>query len=344
MNILVTGGAGYIGSHAALKLLDEGHRVVVVDNLSRGRAGALACLRSAAPAGSLEIAHCDLTDVAQLRRVLAAAPCAAVLHFAGKAYVGESVEQPVDYMWSNLAGTAALLTAMRETGIGSIVFSSTCATYGSPAPDQIPIAEECPQRPVNPYGRSKLAAEQLLEDERIAASRAGRPFAYAILRYFNVAGSDARGRLGEDHRPETHLVPIAIEVALGQRPRLAIHGTDYETPDGTCVRDYVHVDDLVDAHLLALGAMRPGEGRIWNVGLGRGHSVREVIASVERASGREIPLEVGPRRVGDPPILFAEASRIRRDLGWQPRFVELDAIVETAWRWRRAHPHGYHEG
>jgi UDP-glucose-4-epimerase GalE len=338
---MVTGGAGYIGSHAALRLLSEGAEVLVVDNLSRGRPEALAQLALLRPSQAFRTEHCDVTDARALSAVLERHPVDAVLHFAGKAYVGESVDDPAAYAWNNLAGTAALLQAMAAAGVWRMVFSSTCATYGEPPLALIPISEECPQRPVNPYGRSKLAAEELLEDERIAAGRAGRPFAYAILRYFNVAGCDRQGRLGEDHRPETHLVPIALEVALRQRPALSIHGVDYPTQDGTCVRDYVHVDDLIDAHLLALESLTPGTGRKWNVGLGHGASVMEVIQSVRRVTGREVPTVVGPRREGDPPILFADAARIRRELGWSPRVTELDEIVSSAWRWRERHPRGY---
>jgi len=341
MRVMVTGGAGYIGSHAALRLLAEGATVVSVDNLSRGRPESLARLSLLGRSGAFHAEGCDVTDTEALGAIFARHEVEAVLHFAGKAYVGESVEQPVAYAWNNLAGTAALLQAMASAGVRRMVFSSTCATYGEPPSNSIPIVEECPQSPVNPYGRSKLAAERLLEDERIAALRGGREFSYAILRYFNVAGCDVHGRLGEDHRPETHLVPIALEVALGQRPALTIHGADYPTPDGTCIRDYVHVDDLIDAHLLALRSLSAGQGRAWNVGLGRGTSVLEVIESVRRVTGLKVPTVIGPRREGDPPVLFADAQRIRRELGWSPRVVELDEIVASAWRWRSRHPNGY---
>ena len=341
MHILVTGGAGYIGSHAVLRLLDRGWSVTAVDNLSRGHRRPMAEIAQRARPDTFHFEECDVSERAAVSRVMARRPVDAVLHFAGKAYVGESVDQPLAYAWHNIAGSIALLEAMTEAGVHRLAFSSTCATYGEPEASRIPIAEECPQVPVNPYGRSKLAVEHLLADELVASRRAGRPFAYAALRYFNVAGCDAEGRLGEDHRPETHLVPIALEVALGQRPGLVVHGHDYPTPDGTCIRDYVHVDDLIDAHVLALAALRPGESRVWNVGTGRGHSVREVIESVQRVTGRPLNVTFGPRRAGDPPALYADASRIRRELGWAPRFAELDAIVESAWRWRRLHPRGY---
>jgi UDP-glucose 4-epimerase len=344
MRILVTGGAGYIGSHATLRLAEEGHDVTVVDNLSRGHAAAIGIVIAAFGDERIKFVELDLANTSaihQLSDLCRARRIDAVLHFAGLAYVGESVDEPLRYWTANLGGTIGLLAAMAAASVERIVFSSTCATYGEPSPELIPIAENCPQRPVNPYGHSKLAVERLLEDERIAGQRRGRGFGYTRLRYFNVAGCDRAARLGEDHRPETHLIPIALDAALGLRPSLSIFGDDYATPDGTCVRDYVHVDDLIDAHLLALGATRPGSANDWNIGMGRGHSVREVVESVKRVTGVAIPTTTAPRRTGDSPTLYADASKIRRELGWTPRVESLDEIVESAWRWRRAHPRGY---
>jgi UDP-glucose 4-epimerase len=235
---------------------------------------------------------------------------------------------------------AAVKDAMRETGVRRIVFSSTAATYGEPAPHEVPIVESLAQRPVNPYGASKLCVEELLRAEAAETAR-GDALGAVALRYFNVAGADPHGRVGEDHRPETHIVPICLEVALGKRPHLTVFGDDYATPDGTCVRDYVHVADLVSAHLASLSVLAPGSFRCWNVGIGRGYSVREVVESVRRVTGHPIPLVMGARRAGDPASLFANADAIRRDLGWQPRYTDLDEIIATAWRWHRAHPDGY---
>ncbi len=342
MRVLVTGGAGYIGSHTALRLLERDHDVTVIDDLSRGNPGAVDALRdAAASAERFEFAQLDVGDVQSVGDVMRTRRIEAVIHFAALAYVGESVEHPLRYYRVNSGATLGLLEAMSRADVGAIVFSSTCATYGEPAADALPIVETCPQVPVNPYGRSKLFVERVLRDHRDALGRIDRPFAFAALRYFNVAGCDARGRLGEDHRPETHLIPICLEVALGQRTHLTIHGADYPTPDGTCVRDYVHVDDLAEAHLATLAALRPGEGRHYNVGIGRGHSVREVVESCRRVTGAEIAIEMGPRRAGDPPALWADPARIGREIGWRPRHVDLDDIVESAWRWRSAHPHGY---
>lgn len=339
MNVLVTGGAGYIGSHCALRLAEEGHRVTVVDNLVRGHRAAVDALKAAC-GGGVRFVEADLADTRALASALRESRSDAVIHFAALTYVGESMERPLDYFHANVAGGISLLRAMRETGVRRIVFSSTAATYGEPGPESIPIREDTPQRPINPYGASKLAFEKVLRDE-VAALRDPAPLAAIALRYFNVAGSDPKGRIGEDHRPETHLIPICLEVALGKRPHLTIFGEDYATPDGTCVRDYVHVEDLVSAHLSALDALRPGEFRAFNVGIGRGYSVREVLESCRRVTAHPIPAVAGPRRPGDPPSLYADPSAIRRDLGWQARWTDLDAVVATAWRWMKTHPRGY---
>ena len=336
MRFLVTGGAGYIGSHASLRLLEDGHDVTVVDSLLRGHAGAIEALR-AVGGTRMTFVEADIRDTDRVADALVGRGTDAVLHFAALTYVGESVERPAEYHSVNLDGGKSVLAAMRRAGVRRIVFSSTAATYGEPAQDAMPITEATPQRPINPYGASKLAFEQALRDECAADPE----FGAIALRYFNVAGADAHGRIGEDHRPETHLIPICLEVALGKRPHLTVFGEDYPTADGTCVRDYVHIDDLVDAHVAALAALRPARLRAWNVGIGRGYSVREVVESCRRVTGHPIPTVSGPRRAGDPPALYADPAAIARDLGWRARWTELDAIVQTAWAWMQRHPRGY---
>lgn len=340
MRILVTGGAGYIGSHAALRLLEVGHELTVVDSLTRGHQAALDVLQDIG-GDRVRCEVFDITETARLRTLLTERRIEAVLHFAALAYVGESVREPLRYHAANAGGTLSLLGAMEDAGTSRIVFSSTCATYGEPAPDQVPITEECPQLPVNPYGRSKLYVELVLRDHLAAMNASGRPFCFAALRYFNVSGADAAGRIGEDHRPETHLIPICLEAALGKRSHVDILGTDYPTPDGTCIRDYVHVEDLVDAHLRALDVLEPGTGYAWNVGIGQGYSVREVVETARRVTGRPIEAREAPRRPGDPPTLYADASKIRSELGWHPAHVTLESIIESAWAWALSHPDGY---
>ena len=327
MNVLVTGGAGYIGSHAVRMLLDAGHRVVAIDNLTRGHAAAVD--RRAV------FCQVDLADSSRLAELLVRHDIQCVMHFAALAYVGESVTEPLLYYRNNTAGTISLLEAMHSAGVMRMVFSSTCATYGQP--EQTPIVETAPQQPINPYGWSKRIIEQILCD----FAAAHREFAFVALRYFNVAGAAADGTLGEDHRPETHLIPLVLQTALGQRGAITVFGTDYPTPDGTCIRDYIHVEDLCTAHLLAMEALRPGDARFYNLGIGKGYSVREVIDSARRVTGREIRVQYGARRPGDPAVLYADASKIRRELGWQPKYTELDAIVASAWRWHSSHPDGY---
>lgn len=317
MKVLVTGGAGYVGSHAVKRLLRSGHEVVVYDNLSRGHAEAV-------PAEIL--VRGELADGVALAGLLSERGIDAVMHFAAYALVGESVADPALYYRNNIEGTLSLLEAMRSADVRRIVFSSTCATYGEP--DLVPIREDTPQRPVNPYGFTKLAMERALADYADAYG-----FAYAALRYFNACGASPDGGIGEDHDPETHAIPLALLAALGQRERFTIFGDDYPTPDGTCIRDYIHVDDLADAHLLALDRLEAGKGICLNLGTGRGFSVREVVESCSRVSGREIPVKIGARRPGDPPELVADPSAARDVLGWAAQYVELDAIVETAWRW-----------
>ena len=325
VRILITGGAGYIGSHAVRLLAQQGHETWVLDNLSRGHAEAV-------PRDRLIVA--DLADANATEQALRQHRIDAVMHFAAFAYVGESVQDPGPYYRNNLASTIGLLEAMRRCDVKRIVFSSTCATYGNP--QRVPIREDEPQQPVNPYGRAKLAVEWALADYAHAYG-----FAFAALRYFNAAGASPSGDIGEDHSPETHLIPIVLQVALGQRPQVEIYGDEYPTPDGTCIRDYIHVDDLASAHALALERLEPGRGLYYNLGIGRGYSVREVIATCEKVTGQPIACRVGPRRPGDPPELVADATKAQAELGWQPKFRDLESIVSTAWNWHRQHPHGY---
>ena len=316
--VLVTGGAGYVGSHACKALARAGYVPVVYDNLSRGHAWAVKW-------GPLE--HGDLLNPARLAAVIGKHRPFAVLHFAALAYVGESVADPLRYYRNNVGGTINLLQAMRENAVRGIVFSSTCSVYG--APKKLPIPENHPQAPLNPYGHSKRMIEQMLAD---AASAHG--LRSVSLRYFNAAGADPEGEIGEVHDPETHLIPLALEAAAGLRPRLTIHGTDYATRDGTCIRDYVHVSDLADAHVLALRYLARNRGAsAFNLGNGGGFTVREVIAAAERVTGRKVPSREGPRRAGDPPALVASAASARRKLGWKPRYRDLEAMIATAWRW-----------
>jgi UDP-glucose 4-epimerase len=327
MNVLVAGGAGYIGSHAVKQLLDAGHGVVVVDNLYRGHGQAVD--RRAA------FHEIDLADTSGLASALADHAIDCVMHFAALAYVGESVSNPLAYYDNNTAGTISLLKAMQTAGVKRLVFSSTCATYGEP--EQTPLVETMPQQPVNPYGWSKWCVERVLRDY----SAADRAFSFAALRYFNVAGSAADGSLGEDHDPETHLIPVLLLTALGKREQVTVFGSDYPTPDGTCIRDYIHVEDLCAAHILVMNALGPGDARFYNLGIGRGYSVQEVIESAQRVTGVRLAVRHGARRPGDPAILFADATKIHRELGWSAHYREIDAIVDTAWNWFKRHPNGY---
>jgi UDP-glucose 4-epimerase len=338
MNVLVTGGAGYIGSHTAMRLLEEGHAVTVVDDLRRGHRAAIEILE---PLGDLEFVEADLGDRAEVARAMRRRGIELVMHFGALTYVGESVEEPLRYYRNNAAGSLGLLEAMQDAGVGRLVFSSTCATYGEPDARHVPIDETCPQHPISPYGRSKLMVEHMIRDFAASQARRRLEFAWCALRYFNVAGCDPAGRLGEDHDPETHLIPICLEVALGQRASLTIFGTDYPTPDGTCIRDYVHVMDLADAHLVAMAALGPGAALAYNVGIGRGFSVREVIDACRSVTGIDFRVAEGQRRPGDPPALFNNPARIERELGWRARRSSLEEIIRTAWDWKRAHPRGY---
>src|SRR5438034_238396 len=325
MRILVTGGAGYVGSHCLRRLLAAGHECVVYDNLCRGH-------REAVPNGLL--VEGDLEDEAKLTALLRDRKIDAVMHFAALALVGESVEKPQLYYGNNVVGSYHLLEAMRQAGVRKIVFSSTTATYGTP--EKMPIAETTPQQPINPYGFSKLVVERMLDDYAVAHG-----FGFAALRYFNAAGAAADGSIGEDHTPESHLIPIVLQVALGQRPSISIFGDDYPTSDGTCIRDYVHVDDLAAAHLAALERLQPGKSIKVNLGTGRGYSVREVIEACRKITGHPIPTVTAPRRAGDPPELVADARLAALLLEWKPAYATIESIVETAWRWHRAHPRGY---
>ena len=325
MNVLVTGGAGYIGSVTTRALVDRGDAVCVVDNLSTGHKGAV-------PA-EIPFYQTSLQETRELEEILRAGGIEAIVHFAAYSLVGESVKDPEKYFRNNVAGTLSLLEAMNAAGVRQLVFSSTAAVYGEP--ESVPISEEHPTRPGNPYGLTKRFMEQAMESYAGAYG-----LRFAALRYFNACG--AAGRLGEAHSPETHLIPLVLQVALGQRPSISIYGTDYDTPDGTCVRDYIHVLDLADAHLRALDHLaRGGESLHCNLGNGRGFSVREVIETCREITGHEIPAEEGPRRPGDPSRLVADAAKARAVLGWQPERGGLSRIVSDAWEWHRTHPTGY---
>ncbi len=318
--VLVVGGAGYIGAHMLAALLDAGYGVVTLDDLSRGH-------RELVPGGVFVHGSCG--DAPTLDRLFAAHRVDAVMHFAAWALVGESVAKPLDYYRNNVGATAMLLDRMLAHGVKTFIFSSTCAVYGEP--ERVPIDEDHPTRPTNPYGMTKLTAERMLAD----AGRA-HGLAFAALRYFNAAGAHPERPLGERHDPETHLIPLVLQVAAGRRERVSVLGTDYPTPDGTCVRDYVHVCDLAQAHLLALERLLAGKpGGVYNLGSSHGYSVREVIELARKITGHPIPATDAPRRPGDPAVLVASPERARRELGWQPRFATLETIIGTAWQWHR---------
>ncbi|MBI3516404.1 MAG: UDP-glucose 4-epimerase GalE [Proteobacteria bacterium] len=316
--VLVTGGAGYVGSHTAKALAAAGYRAITLDNLSRGFAHAVQW-------GPLE--RGDILDRDFLDAVMTRWRPQAVLHFAALAYVGESVSDPARYWRNNVVGSLTLLEAMRDHGVGRIVFSSTCATYGLPV--RLPLAEDHPQAPISPYGATKLAVERMLAD--LDPAHGLRSVA---LRYFNAAGADPAGELGENHEPETHLIPLAIGAALGTAPRLKIFGTDYPTADGTCIRDYIHVTDLAAAHVAALGYLEAGgASTACNLGTGAGLSVRQIVTEVANVAGRPVPADEGPRRAGDPPELVADPARARQLLGWTPRCSDVASVISTAYAW-----------
>ena len=324
MRVLVTGGAGYIGSVVSEQLVNDGHEVVIYDNLSKGHRGAVV--------EGARFVEGDLLEADKLRHSLSVNRIEAVIHMAASSLVGESVQEPSKYYHNNVVAGLVLLDAMRECGITRIVFSSTAATYGEPA--EQPIRETTPTNPTNTYGETKLAFEKAMHwYERAHGLR------YASLRYFNAAG--ATEKCGEDHDPETHLIPITLQAATGKRPHVEIYGDDYPTEDGTCIRDYIHVIDLARAHILALDVLSE-RSAIYNLGCGGdGYSVREVIETARRVTGKEIPVRMGPRRPGDPAVLIASSDKIKSELGWQPQFQDLGLIVESAWKWMLAHPDGY---
>jgi UDP-glucose 4-epimerase len=327
MNVLVVGGAGYIGSHCVRQLLLAGHRPVVLDNLVYGH-------RKALPPGT-PFHEVNLGDKASVLQVLKTEQIELVMHFAAFCYVGESVQQPLKYYQNNVAATLNLLEAMQEAGVNKLVFSSTCATYG--VPKRLPITEESAQAPINPYGQTKLDMENILKALSLANG-----LSFAAFRYFNAAGASEDGSIGEDHAPETHLIPLAFDAAAGRLPLLQIFGTDYPTPDGTCLRDYVHVDDLSRAHIAAFPKLaEKGTALFYNLGTGKPFSVREIIAAVEKVTGRKVPTLEAPRRAGDPPALYADADKARRELGWMPKFQDAESIIATAWKWHSANPQGY---
>ncbi len=324
-SILVTGGAGYVGSACLRHLLEHGYDAVAFDNLVQGH-------REAVPAGRL--IEADIENTAALVDALRRTNADAVMHFAAATCVGESVEDPEYHYRNNIGGTLSLLKAMRSAGVMRMLFSSTCATYGENP--KIPMAEDAAQDPCSPYARTKLAVEWMIRDFARAYD-----LGFTLLRYFNAAGASPDGRHGEDHDPENHLIPITLQVALGQRPRLMIFGDDYPTPDGTCIRDYVHVEDLAEAHRLAIEATAPDTAEVFNIGTGNGCSVMEILRHCQEVTGRDIPRELAARRPGDPPALVASPAKLTARLGWRPRY-DIRETIETAWRWHSGRPQGYH--
>ncbi len=326
MRILVVGGAGYVGSHCVRRLIADGHQVTVFDNLSAGHRAAVD------PRATFVLG--DLADRTALDRTLTGEQFDAAMHFAAFINVGDSVNEPLKYWRNNVANTLNLLDAMQAHGVRRFVFSSTCAVHGEP--EDLPMVETLPRNPVSPYGHTKLAVEWLLESSAIAWGLGA-----VMLRYFNASGAAPGGTIGEDHRPETHLIPIVLQVALGQRERLKVYGTDYPTPDGTCVRDYIHVDDLAAAHLLAVQGCSPGKAEAFNVGTGQGHSVLEIVGAARAVTGHPIPVAIAERRPGDAPALYANSDKLRRTYGWQPRYLDIRELIASAWEWHRTHPHGF---
>ena len=327
MKVLVCGGAGYIGSNMTAMLANEGHEPVVYDNLSKGHRDAVK---------DAEFVLGDLADYDLLVETLEKHDIEAVMHFAAFIEVGESVDQPLRYYHNNFNNAQNLLEAMEKVGVKKFVFSSTAAVYGKP--ETVPITEDVPKAPINPYGDSKLAVEKMCYFQSLT----GR-LNYAVLRYFNACGAGGNGKIGEDHSPESHLIPLIIQAAMGKREDIKIFGTDYDTPDGTCVRDYIHIEDLCKAHLLALSKLDTEKQLTFNLGNGKGYSVREVIDTVKKVSGKDFKVTETDRRPGDPPVLTADATRAKQILGWKTDFPELEAIVETAWKWHSENPDGYND-
>ena len=328
MNVLVAGGAGYIGSHAVKRLKEAGHTAVIYDNLSRGHRQVIDILQVPAVVAELD-------DKPTLVNALRRYQIDTLMHFAAYAYVGESVEKPLLYYRNNVATTISVLEAMREAGVKRFVFSSSCATYGDP--DKVPITEDEKKSPVSPYGRSKLMVEQILQDQWAAQ----KDFKFASLRYFNAAGAAMDGSLGEDHDPETHLIPVILQAILGVRPGMTVFGTDYPTPDGTNIRDYIHVDDLADAHILAMQRLPDGQPIYCNLGTGCGFSVKQIIAAAEKVTGRNVPATYGARRPGDAIALWADPSQAKKLLAWEPKYKDPETIIRSAWNWFSKHPRGY---
>jgi UDP-glucose 4-epimerase len=327
MKVLVTGGAGYIGSHAVRELLAAGHGVVVLDNLVKGH-------RTSIPEET-PFVQTDIRDASTLAKTFAVHAIDAVMHFAAVSEVGESMVDPAKYYRDNVAATLSLLESMHEAKVRRIVFSSTAAVYGEP--DSCPICETAPLRPTNVYGRTKLVIENMLADFAMAYG-----FSYVALRYFNAAGALPAGGIGEDHTPESHLIPLILKTALGQRAAISIYGADYPTPDGTCIRDYIHVTDLATAHVLAIEHLLDGgEPRTYNLGSQSGFSVREVVAQAKKITGVDFPVVDAPRRSGDPAVLVASSAKFQQDFAWQPRYSDLPTILQTAWNWHQSRPDGY---
>ncbi len=327
MNVLVCGGAGYIGSNMTALLAAGGHEPVVYDNFSKGHRSAVR---------GVQVVAGDLADFQGLVKVLRERKIEAVMHFAASIEVGESVQEPLRYYRNNLSNTQNVLSAMEAAGVQKFVFSSTAAVYGMP--ETVPITEEAPKKPINPYGETKLAVERMCRYQ----ADTGR-LHYAALRYFNACGAGDNGNRGEDHRPESHLIPLIIQAAMGKRPDIKIYGTDYPTPDGTCIRDYIHIDDLCRAHLLALNRLDNHVEQTFNLGNGQGYSVREVIEAVKRISGKDFKVVETARRPGDPAVLTSDATKAKLELGWQPQMPSLEDIVATAWKWHTSHPDGYQD-
>ncbi len=322
MSILVTGGAGYIGSHCVARLLEAGETVVVVDNLTTGFKKLVLTPNFVAA---------DIHDEGQLETVMRQFQVHTVMHFAASCYVGESVEKPALYYWNNVSGTISLLRAMEKAGVTQLIFSSSCATYGIPENSTQPITEETPQNPVNPYGQSKLMVERIIRDWATE-----KTLHHMVFRYFNAAGAHQNGHIGECHEPETHLIPLALKVASGDMAELSILGDDYPTPDGTCIRDYIHVQDIAEAHYLGYRHLQAGKpSEFLNLGSGKGDSVQEVVDTVESVTGNLVARQVKPRRPGDPPILVASANKAERILGWHPQYPDLSSIIASAWQWHQ---------
>ncbi len=327
MNVLVVGGAGYIGSHCVRQLIAAGHNPVVLDNLVFGH--------RAAVAGDVPFYSVNLGNESEVGKILRKEKIDIVMHFAAYAYVGESVTDPMKYYFNNVASTLHLLRCMIGSGVKKFVFSSTCATYG--IPEKMPLVETMPQAPINPYGQTKLDIENALKS---FASAYGLSF--AAFRYFNAAGAAEDGTIGEQHNPETHLIPLVIDAAVGKRENVQVFGTDYPTPDGTCLRDYVHVDDLSRAHIAVFEKLEtPGAALFYNLGTGTPTSVLEVIHAVEKVTGKKVPYVTGPRRAGDPPALYADSSKAKTELNWEPKYTTIEPIVATAWQWHSQNPDGF---